>query len=175
MLIGLIMALAAQAAATAPVSEAPAAATSYGPPAPRAANPSTRPAAEPCKGPEAKGDGREIVVCVQRPQGYRIDPDLLAAQRAKRHPGKLRPPEKYVDNSCATIGPMGCRGVAAIDLVTTAVALATMAQKAAKGENVGKMFVTTPSSTEYQLYQQAKRQREEKEMREAAMSAAQGK
>ena len=41
------------------------------------------------------------------------------------------------------------------------------AQKAAKGENVGKMFITDPTSSEYELYQQAKAEREAKEAHDA--------
>ena len=55
-----------------------------------------------------------------------------------------------------------------IDLLGAAMVLGTMATKAVKGENVGKMFVTDPQPTEYQLYLEAKREREAKEAEKAA-------
>jgi hypothetical protein len=176
-MILLMAAQAAQPAAGLPVATG-ASAAGYGP-APHAQPKSAVKApAEPCKTPEAKDvkeDTREIVVCAQKPEGYRIDPDVLAAQRAKKKgmSGKPRSPEKYADNSCASVGPMGCRGVPAIDLLGTALVLAEMAQKAAKGENVGQMFVTDPQSSDYQRYLEAKHEREAREAEQAA--AAYGK
>ncbi len=115
----------------------------------------------------------EIFVCAPRPQGYRIDPDVLEADRAKRR-GKLKRPERMVDNSCASVGPMGCAGMGGggIDLLGAAMVLGTMATKAVRGENVGKMFITTPEPTEYELYQEAKRAREAKQAEAAAASKA---
>lgn len=126
--------------------------------------------------PQTPGaNSREIVVCAVKPQGYRIDPDVLAARKLKKK-GDAGPPrnphQTYADHSCANVGPMGCRGGPTIDLLGTAMAVATMAGKAAKGENVGKMFVTDPHPSEYQLYQQAKREREEKESDAAAKKVA---
>jgi hypothetical protein len=178
--VPMIMLLAAQAsqpeAVSPPTAAAGMSAANYGPvPPPRPRDAIKAP--DSCKTPEAKDvkeDTREIVVCAQKPEGYRIDPDVLAAQRAKKKgdAGKLRTPEKYVDNSCASVGPMGCRGVPAIDLLSAGAVLATMAQKAAKGEDVGKIFVTDPQSSEYQLYVEAKRQREAREAEQAAEAYA---
>ena len=133
---------------------------------------------------EANGDpnARQIIVCAPKPQGYRIDPDVLAARRMKKKgdPGPPRNPhERFVDHSCANVGPMGCRGGPVIDVVTAAATAATMVQKAIKGENVGKTFVTDPQQSEYQLYLAAKAEREArlaeaaaKKAREAALAAA---
>ena len=178
-IIMLVAAQAVQPAEVTPlIASSEVSAAGYGPVPPPRPKPAVKAAPEPCKTPEAKdvkGDTREIVVCAQKPEGYRIDPDVLAAQRAKKkgNSGKPRPAEKFVDNSCASIGPMGCRGVPAIDLLSAAAVLATMAQKAAKGENVGKMFVTEPGSNDYQRYLEAKQQREAREAEQAA--AAYGK
>jgi hypothetical protein len=182
MLSGLpmIVLMAAQAAATPPASEPPPAipveeAAGYGPALPPPPKPKVKAPSEPCKTPEPKDvteDTREIVVCAQRPEGYRIDPDILEAQRAKKNRTKPKRPERLVDNSCATVGPMGCRGGATIDIVNAAVVLATMAQKAVSGENVGKMFITDPQASEYELYLEAKRQREAKEAEQAAAAKA---
>jgi hypothetical protein len=114
----------------------------------------------------------EIFVCAPRPQGYRIDPDLLEAERAKRS-GRPKPPERMADTSCASVGPMGCTGVggAGIDLLGAAMVLGTMATKAVRGENVGSMFVTDRQPTEYELYVEAKRAREAREAEAAAAKA----
>jgi hypothetical protein len=67
---------------------------------------------------------------------------------------------------------MGCRGQATIDVFTAAAALATMAQRLSKGQEIGSMFQTQPTSSEYQLYLQAKKQREEAETDKAAKAKA---
>ena len=117
------------------------------------------PAVDACKPTETKDvkdDTREIVVCAQKVEGYRIDPDVLKAQRIMKKNGKPRGPERLVDNSCASVGPMGCRGGAGINLIAAALTAATMVQKAAAGENVGEMFITDPQPDEYQIYLRAK-------------------
>ena len=118
----------------------------------------------------------EIFVCAPKPQGYRIDPDVLEANRAKRR-GTPKRPERMADTSCASVGPFGCTGLGAggIDLLGAAMALGTIATKAIRGENVGEMFVTDRKPTEYELYVEAKRQREAKEAEEAAAAAAKAK
>jgi hypothetical protein len=130
-------------------------------------------APDPCKTTEPKDVSpdttREIVVCAQRVEGYRIDPDVLEAQRAKKNHTRPRRPERLVDRSCETVGPMGCRDGAGINLLAAAVTAATMVEKAVKGENVGEMFITDPQPDEYQLYLEAKHARE---MREAEQAAA---
>lgn len=116
----------------------------------------------------------QIVVCAPKPQGYRIDPDVLAARRLKKKgdPGQPRNPhETFVDRSCANVGPMGCRGGPVIDIMTAAATAATMVDKAVKGENVGKTFVTDPQKNEYELYLAAKAEREAKEAQAAAKRA----
>jgi hypothetical protein len=174
----MIMLVAAQAAATATPATAPAApsetrASSYGPAAP----PKPRPKAvlasapDPCKTTEVKDvqrDTREIVVCAPRVEGYRIDPDVLEAQRAKKNHTRPRRPERLVDRSCETVGPMGCRDGAGINLLAAAVTAATMIERAVKGENVGEMFITDPQPDEYQLYLEAKHARELREAEQAA-------
>jgi hypothetical protein len=127
-----------------------------------------------CSAANDDPNSRQIIVCAPRPQGYRIDPDVLAAKRMKKKgdPGQARNPhETFVDHSCATVGPMGCRGGPVIDIATAAMTAATMVDKAAKGENVGKMWVTDPQRGEYQLYLDARREREAKEKEKAAKAA----
>ena len=116
----------------------------------------------------------QIIVCAPKPQGYRIDPDVLAARRMKKKgdPGEPKSPhEAFADHSCATVGPMGCRGGPGFDVVTAAATAVTMVQKAVKGENAGKELVTDPQRNEYSLYLEAKKQREAKEAEAAAKKA----
>lgn len=115
-------------------------------------------------------DTRTIVVCAQRPQGYRLNPDVMAAKRIKRsgRGAAPKPAENFKRDECATVGPMGCRGQGVIDIPSAAIAAAQMAAKAIKGEDVGKMFQTDKQLTEYELYLLAKAEREAREEEEAA-------
>jgi hypothetical protein len=114
-------------------------------------------------------NARQIMICAPRPQGYRLDPDVLQAKREKKAGSRPHNPhEDYADHSCATVGPMGCRFQPSINLIQAATVLAQMANTAITGGNVGKMFETEPTSSEYQLYVEAKKQREAKEAEAAA-------
>ena len=152
---------------------AAAAAPAYGPALPAPPKPAgTAPAAQACKPPEIKQDTTEIVVCAVKPNGYRLDPDvMLARKQAKDRTRGPKKAETFADNTCASVGPRGCGG-GGVDLLAAAIGAVTMATKAAKGENVGKMFITDPQPDEYQLYQQAKREREAKEAEAAALARA---
>lgn len=142
------------------------AAPAYGPPAPAPpAKPAARKAEQNCPAATPKADSREIVVCAPKPQGYRLNPDVIEAKREMRS-GRLKRPERFIRNDCGTIGPMGCR-FGGIDLMGAALTALTMAGKAVKGENVGKMFVTDPHPSEYQLYLEAKQAREAREIEAA--------
>jgi hypothetical protein len=155
MITGLLMLMAAPAAA----AEAQAPET-----AAEAAGPADEVKA--CQTPYPDADDTEIVVCVERQQGYRIDPDISEAKRqANRR--KLKRPERFADRSCASVGGHGC-GTAGINVVAAAVTAVEMARRAVTGGNVGEMFITEPQPDEYQLYLQAKREREAKKEAEAA-------
>lgn len=114
----------------------------------------------------------EIVVCAVKPDGYRISPDLMEARRLKKQ-GNAGPPknphETFADHSCATIGPMSCRGQPTVNLIAVAAVAAQIGQRLSNGQEIGGMFETTPTSSEYQLFQEAKKRREAKE--EAAAAA----
>ena len=106
---------------------------------------------------------RSIVICAQRPNGYRLNPDVMEAKREKRK-GEGGPPGRpsvAVQNPCS-IGPEPCQS-AGINLVGAAITAVTMVERAAKGEDVGEMFITDPHPSEYQLYEMAKRRREARE------------
>ena len=120
-------------------------------------------------------NSREIVVCAVKPDGYRIDPDLMAARRLKKKGESVaprNPHETYADHSCTTVGPMGCRGQPTIDLFTAVPVLVAMGQRLANGQPIGPMFKTQPAETEYQLYLEAKKQREAAEIQKAAKAKA---
>jgi hypothetical protein len=55
-----------------------------------------------------------------------------------------------------------------INLIGAALTAGEMAERLAKGEEVGSMFVTDPHPSEYQLYQMAKERREAEEAQKAA-------
>jgi hypothetical protein len=135
-----------------------------------ATTPPVRTAEEGCAFSRESAEKGEIVVCAQRPETYRLNPDVMAAKKAMRNGGAPKGPERFKDDSCRTVGPRGCSD-AGINLIAAAVTAAKMADKLSKGESVKSMFVTDPHPTEYQLYIQAKREREAKE-EEAETSAA---
>ena len=121
--------------------------------------------------PQRPAVNNEIVICAIKPDGYRINPDLLTAKRQKKQGLGSRPRnphETYVDRSCANVGPMGCRGVPTINLLAAALVAGQMANRLSKGQEVGSMFRTDPQMSEYELYLQAKKEREAKEADEAA-------
>ena len=119
-----------------------------------------QPPAQACSPDAPPAEGDEIVICVEKPEGFRIDPAIMEAQRqAKRK--KLKPPERLADTSCQSVGIMGCRGGAGVNVLAAALTAVEMAKRAAKGENVGEMFVTDPQPDEYQLYLEARRKRDE--------------
>ena len=174
MLNGVVLLFAAQAATVAPAPSEPpptveaAASASYGPALPPAPKPkkSTQ-ASAPCSAPPPVDTEKgEVFVCAPRPEGYRIDADVLKA--AKQHKNRVKPkrPERLVDTSCASVGPHGCP-TQGVDIINAAVVLATMAERALSGGNVGQMFVTDPQLSEYDYYKIAKAEREA----EAAVAA----
>jgi hypothetical protein len=164
-----------------PAGPPPAAAASvhplYGPPEPATARPKPVKVAsvDPCAAIRASSDSREIVICAQ--QGYRLNPDVMKAKRQARNGGPPRRPENFKYNNCATVGPMGCMGQnqPMIDIFRAANTLATMAKRLSSGQEIGSMFITDPQPTEYQLYVQAKHDREAKEAEAAAIAAAKAK
>jgi hypothetical protein len=129
------------------------------------------PSADACPSmPPPKSD--QIVICAERPQGYRLNPDVMEAKREMKSGG--RPPRPYGGTAppdCATVGPAPCM-TAGINLIGAALTAAQMAERLAKGQEVGSMFVTDPHPTEYQLYLEAKKRREEAELDKAAAAKA---
>lgn len=128
-----------------------------------------------CTTPPAPGpNSNAIVVCALKPDGYRLDPDVLAAKRMKKKGESVRPRnphETYATHDCGTVGPMGCRGQVTVDMFTAAAALATMAERLSNGQEIGSMFQTTPAKGDYALYVEAKQVREEQEAAKKAKAA----
>ncbi len=131
--------------------------------APPPGSPPVKHAEEGCAFSAESAEKGEIVVCAQRPQSYRLNPDVVAAKKAKRDSGSPTPPERFVNQDCKTVGPMGCRGQAGINLLAAGITLAQMADRLSKGQEIGSMFITDPHPSEYKLYLAAKAAREARE------------
>jgi hypothetical protein len=146
----------------------------YGPEAPPAPKPAAKAAAdEGCATPTASASTREIVICAQRPNGYRLNPDVMEARKERRQAsaGRLKTPsEKAQVNGCS-VGPNSCVPTGP-NLLAAAIGAATMAKRLAEGKEIGSMFKTTPQDDEYHLYLAAKQRREQREAEAAALAAA---
>lgn len=184
MAVGLSLALALFAGAVGAQAADPAAgaqtsqAAHYGPvlPPPAAAPPApAKSEVTGCASTPPSTDPNEIVVCVQRPQGYRLNPDVLEAKRERRSAGRPTPRETLKNDSCKTVGPMGCRELGGINLLAAASTLAEMADRLSKGKEIGSMFVTDHEPSEYDLYVEAKHRREAREAEAAAKAKAAAK
>jgi hypothetical protein len=103
-------------------------------------------AARPCKSSSAD----EVVVCGRSSQRYRLDPNVLASERA----AEARPPKPLLDASTeqSCVGP-NCGG-ATIPLVGMALTALKAAELAAQGDDWREAFRTRPDA--YQAYQDAK-------------------
>ena len=153
------LAMLAQAAPQAPATTPPAAPTATG---------SAKPACADRTVSSTDGDGTTIVICAQRPEGYRLNPDVMEAKREMRSGGRPpRPSTEAPPPDCATVGPAPCVS-AGINLLAAAAVAAEMAKRLATGQPIGSMFVTDPHPDEYHLYLMAKARRE---AAEAAMAA----
>lgn len=149
-------------------------AAAYGPQAPATPKPAVKAAATDCPN-NADPNSREIVVCAERPQGYRLDPDLVEARREKREAqaGRLKTPAERmpVPSGGGCVGPNSCVPTGP-NLLGIAIGAATMAKRLAEGKEIGSMFETTPQTDEYHLYLAAKQRREQREAEERAAALA---
>lgn len=112
-------------------------------------------------------DPRKIVVCGERGKGYRVDPDTMEASRElsvdERSANSATPSAQAL---CAS-QPMGCgHGLESLDLANAADVIGTAVARAARGKDWIATFKTT--ADEYQLYPEAKRGREARELERAA-------
>jgi hypothetical protein len=169
MVIAVAFALGLSGAFAAELPTAASPAPVYGPPAPV-----PLPAHKGKTGTDAcrSQNSRDVVVCAQRRQTSQLDPDVSDAQRkgekANRRASTARPTAQA---SCSTL-PQGCgTGLAGLDLANVAIVLGTMAVQAVKGED-WKKSLRTGGPDEYQLYLQAKQEREAREELARAQAAA---
>ncbi|MCW3797819.1 hypothetical protein OMW55_08385 [Sphingomonas sp. BN140010] len=102
-----------------------------------------------------------IVVCAERPQGYRLDPDVTRAKKEARNHTLPKDRELLRDSACKSVGPAGCMNQPAINVVGAVGTAVAMVRTAMSGGNVGKMFVSDPQMSEYDYYLAAKQEREE--------------
>lgn len=107
-----------------------------------------------------------IIICAERPEGYRINPDIMEAKRGMKS-GRPRPNTPTMRPDCAIIGPAPCM-TAGINLIGAALTAAEMASRLSQGKEIGSMFHTDPHPSEYQLYEMAKARREAQEAEDAA-------
>lgn len=138
----------------------------YGPPVPAPPGKATKQSTEPCQ-PQ---DSRDIVVCAQRKQGVRIDTDVVTAERQSEQNARSATATMPAAQKSCSQSPQGCgSGLDGLDLMNVAVVVATTAVKAAKGEDWTKAL-KPGGPDEYQLYLQAKQEREarEQEAKDAA-------
>jgi hypothetical protein len=100
----------------------------------------------------------------------------MQAKRQMRSGGRpTRPgPGGFKDNPRCVVGPEGCH-YGGINLIGAALTAGEMAARLAKGQEIGSMFVTDPHPSEYQLYLEAKRDREAKEAEKKAKAEAKAK
>lgn len=141
------------------------------PAAPTSAERAVESAPKDCSAAEPKSDSREIVICAQRSDGYRLNPDIMEARReVRRDPGRLKTPgERRATDGCS-VGPQGCQ-TAGINLIAAGIAAASMAARLAQGKEIGSMFVTDRHPDEYHRYLAAKHRREAEEAQAAAEKA----
>jgi hypothetical protein len=147
--------------------------------APAASEPAAQAAPAPARGPadapadcsQPSRDSDRIVICTERPQGYRLDPDVMEARRETHSGGRpVRPGGKALPDCATGVGPQPCT-VGGVNLIGVALTAAEMAKRVATGQEVGSMFKTDPNPSEYQLYLMAKARREAEEAEKAAAEA----
>ena len=165
MLLGLPIALLLTAQTAAGTSSPPASSN------PTAAEQAVKAARDDCQAGRQDPNSREIVICAQRQDGYRLNPDIMEARReVRRDAGRPKTPaEKRAISDCG-IGNAPCAS-AGINLIAAGIAAATMAERLAQGKEIGSMFETEPHPDEYHLYLQAKHRREAEEAEAAAEKA----
>ena len=93
-----------------------------GPAAPPAPKPSAAAKVPACDARPSDPNGNQIVICAERTEGYRLNPDVLEARREMRSGGRPNRPgpdlKPYRD---CTVGPMGCGPQAGINLMAAAL------------------------------------------------------
>jgi hypothetical protein len=105
-------------------------------------------------------DARNIVVCGQRREQYRLDPSVMKAREEVKSNRRSATSATPAAQAACSSSPMGCtKDLKSLDLANLAVVVGTAAVRAAKGEDWAKVF-RPGGPDEYQLYQQAKQRRD---------------
>jgi hypothetical protein len=105
-----------------------------------------------------QADDADVTVCASRTPDYRIDPGVLAGQRARdglpsRGDDRERV-EAALATSCHAL-PAKCQGSGIIPLLPVALKAIEAATLAIKGDDWGEAFRTKPDK--YQAYQEQRR------------------
>lgn len=117
------------------------------------------------------GNPRDIVVCAQRRQGYRLDPDVQAAATQATGASSGTTPALPPAQALCASQRTGCgRGLAGLDLANVALVTTETAVRAARGEDWTSVFKNS-AADEYQLYLAAKKEREARQAQRAAEAA----
>ncbi len=140
-------------------------------PTPPTNAPVARPSATPDKCAPQSSDSNVIVICSERQEGYRLNPDVMKAHKEAKSAGRPVRPGGTAIPDCAHVGPAPCMN-AGINLIGMALTAAEMAKRVASGQEIGSMFQTDPTMSEYQIYQIEKQRREVEEAQAAAEAAA---
>jgi len=129
----------------------------YGPAAPVQPKVAAKSADDGCATATPAANTRDIVICAQRPNGYRLNPDVMEARKERREAdaGRLKTPSEKAQVSGGCVGPNSCVPTGP-NLLAAAIGAATMAKRLAEGKEIGSMFKTRPDPSEYQLYLEAK-------------------
>jgi hypothetical protein len=116
-------------------------------------------------------DTRNIVVCGQRRQPYRLDPSVMKAGEDVKSNRRSATSAAPAAQAACSSSPMGCtKDLRSLDLANVAIVVGTTAVRAAKGKDWAKVF-RPGGPDEYQLYQQANLRREAEAEERAAAEA----
>lgn len=117
----------------------------------------------PAEKPEAacaSRNARDIVVCGQRRQSFRLDPSVLEGKQRAESDSRSATSAMPSAQAACSASKTGCtKDLRSLDLANVGVVAATTVIRAARGEDWAKVF-KPGGPDEYQRYQQAKRRHE---------------
>jgi hypothetical protein len=117
----------------------------------------------------ASRDARDIVVCGQRRQSFRLDPSVVEGERQAESDSRSATSAMPSAQAACAASKMGCtKDLRSLDLANVGLVAATTAIRAARGEDWAKAF-KPGGPDEYQLYRQAKRRHEAEAEERAAI------
>ena len=141
-----------------------------GPPATATKAATPPPAPSPAEASEAacaSRDARDIVVCGQRRQSFRLDPSVVEGKQQEDSNSRSATSAVPSAQAACSASKIGCtKDLRSLDLANVGLVAATTAIRAARGEDWTRVF-KPGGPDEYELYRQAKR-RHEAEAEESA-------